>query len=453
MRRIQIFIEHDIVIRHFLHSNTFSELEKHFDVQYVFPIYEKRVKTDIDSLRLKSVVKIPVNAERLGKLRYLAKIQAMHTARRSRLYRFVSENKKVYFDFRTYFNMWVRSLPVIFPLYKSKIISHAGPYPEMGKVVDDFAPHLIIHPSVLEGVFISDLALLTKDKNIPFVVLMNSWDNPSTKAMIIKPPDWLVVWGEQTKQHSVDFLGMKPERVKIFGAAQFEVYRQPPSETRDEFCRSFGVSPDKKLILYAGSSKSVNEMKHLKLLDKAVEKGELKNCHIIFRPHPWRTPAENEPDFYDILWKNVSMDITMKDSYNSPKHQVKGKVNLTSYMDTHNILNAIDMLISNMSTILIEAALHGKPILCMVSDDDINCSAHMKGAMNSLYIKELLEKLEVPRCRNFGDLSSLCSRLLKLASVQSFADTQREKARFFVDQGDEPYPVQLCRFIQEIIPG
>jgi len=451
LKKVQIFIEHDIIIRHFLHSNTFSELEKNFEIQYVFPLQDQRVKTDIDTLGLKSVVKIPVDRNRLAKLRHLAKIKTINTARKNHLYRFVQSQWEIFLKFRVYLRMWIRSLPIIFPLYRKKIIRQVGPYTEMEKAIVNFSPDVIIHPSVLEGLFISDLAFLSDKKKIPFIALMNSWDNPSTKAMIIKPPDWLVVWGEQTKWHSIDFLGMKPEQIKIFGAAQFEVYRQPPSKTREVICQSLDVAPSKKLILYAGSSKSVNEMKHLKFLDESVAKGDLMNCHIIFRPHPWRTPAENEPDFYDVPWKNVSMDPSMTRFYNSPKQTNSSKINLTDYMDTHNLLNAADLLISNMSTIMIEAAIHGKPVLCMVSDKDIKASKHLRGTINSLYFKELLEKLEVPRCSDFNDLSVLCNNLLSQADNKLFAKGQKEKADFFVNMDPKPYSTKLNSLVKNIL--
>jgi len=451
LKKVQIFIEHDIIIRHFLYSRTFSELEKNFEIQYVFPLQDQRVKTDIDTLGLKSVVKIPVDRNRLAKLRHLAKIQTMVMSRKNKSFRFVKKLWRTLTGWKNYSRMYLKSLPGVFSFYKQKILKETGIWHDMERIIDEFSPDVIIHPSVLEGLFISDLSLLTEKKMIPFIALMNSWDNPSTKAMIIKSPDWLVVWGEQTKCHAIDFLGMKPEQIKIFGAAQLEVYRQPPSKTREVICQSLNVDLGKKLILYAGSSKSINEMKHLKFLDESVAKGDLMNCHIIFRPHPWRTPAENEPDFYDVPWKNVSMDPSMTRFYNNPKQANSSKINLTDYMDTHNLLNAADLLISNMSTITIEAAIHGKPVLCMVSDKDIKASTHLRVTINSLYFKELLEKLEVPRCSNFKDLPGLCGQLLKQSSSQSFIASQKQKARFFVDQSDEPYPVQLNKFVREVI--
>ena len=49
----------------------------------------------------------------------------------------------------------------------------------------------MLHPSVLEGLFITDLTTATGKRGIPFLVLMNSYDNPSLKSLVVDPPDQL----------------------------------------------------------------------------------------------------------------------------------------------------------------------------------------------------------------------------------------------------------------------
>lgn len=450
MKKIQIFIDHDIIIRHFLFNDTFKELNKNYNLQFVFPIDDKRIKTDINNFKLSSIKLIPVDRDRLGKLRYLSKVQTINIARKKPAYKFIKKLWKMVFCFKDYYKMWLKSLPIVFNIYKNKIIKEIGNYPELEKVINNFNPDIIIHPSVLDGLFISDLALITHKKNIPFLVLMNSWDNPSNKALVIKPPDYLVVWGEQTKNHAIKFLGMDPENIKIMGAAQFEIYSKKPTKTRKDICNEIGINHNKKLILYAGSSKSINEINHLLALEESINKGFLKNCHVIFRPHPWRAPSEDEPDFFEIKWENVSMDPAMMNYYNSPKKSDEKKINLTDYMDTHNLLSAINLLISNVSTILLEAAMHGKPIICMVSDEDIKKSEFLKVTMISIYFQELLKILEVPRCKNYKELPKLCENMLSISALSDFEKKQKEKSNFFVDQGLEPYSIGLNKLVNEI---
>jgi hypothetical protein len=120
-------------------------------------------------------------------------------------------------------------------------------------------------------------------------------------------------------------------------------------------------------------------------------------------------------------------------------------------MDTHNILSAIDLLISNMSTILLEAVLHGKPVLCMISDKDMEHNNFLNMTVNSLYFKELLEKIDLPRCRDEKRIGNYCMQQLELGEAPDFRRTQCEKARYFVDMGDASYPVKLKNFINDIL--
>lgn len=451
MKKIQIFIEHDIVIRHFLHNHSFQEIENNYDVQYVFADYSKRINMDIDSLGLKSYLKIPADGVRVGSLRQLAKIHSLRVARKNKKYVFVTHIWKKTFGIRTYAWMVLYSLPLIYEIYKKKVIRHAGEYQVLNEVIAAFRPDAILHPSVLDGLFIYDLATISKKLKIPFVALMNSWDNPSTKAQFLALPDRLAVWGEQTKQHAIEFMGMEPDKVVVMGSAQFEVYRRKPSKIKEVICHSIGVEPTKKLILYAGSSKSINEIEHLELLEKAVDDGLLQNCYIIFRPHPWRAPAKNEKDFFDVNWKHVSMDPSMLHFYNTAKSTESSKINLTDYMDTHNILTAIDLLVSNMSTILLEGALHGKPVLCMISRKDMAENDFLNVTVNAIFFQELIERLDIRLLENRDEIAFECRRLIEMAQGKDFADRQQEKTRFFVEMGHKSYSEKLKDLIEQVL--
>ena len=156
----------------------------------------------------------------------------------------------------------------------------------------------MIHPSFLTGYFINDLFLSASKFRIPFIILVNSWDNPSWNAFCTGMPDKLVVWGEQMRRHAIDYLGMPNQKIECFGAPQFEIYKKPPIENRAELADFFNVDPRKKIILYAGVGSSGYETFYLKLLEKAIRNNILRDCHIIYRPHPWRGGlAEKEEDF------------------------------------------------------------------------------------------------------------------------------------------------------------
>ncbi|CAM2057436.1 conserved hypothetical protein [Desulfovibrionales bacterium] len=450
-KRIQIFIDHDIIIRHFILNHTFAPLEALHHVQYVFPDNKKRVTVDLTHLKLQNIRKIAVDWRRLAMLRELAKIRNLRIARQNRQYNSVARLYTALMKPKDFACLNRLSLPGFWQWHKHRVVKMAGPFPELEAIIDAFNPDLLIHPTVLDGYFITDLGRINQERRIPFLALMNSWDNPSTKAGALYPPQYLFVWGEQTRRHAREFLGMDNSHIIISGPAQFEVYRQPPTKDRTAICAEIGIGSYHKLILYAGSSKSVNEIKHLQLMEQSVADGTLAGCHIIFRPHPWRAPAIDEPDFFDIPWQHVSMDPSMQPFYIGPKQTPKKQnlIHLTDYMDTHNILSAIDLLVSNVSTIFIEAAMHGKPLLCLISDKDVADSLHLNFTINTSYFNELLQRLDVPRCHEATTFTSHCRSLLDQAATSSYADMQRSRAHYFAELPPTSYPQRLLQFVEE----
>jgi hypothetical protein len=230
-------------------------------------------------------------------------------------------------------------------------------------------PDIVIHPSVLSGFFINELTQICPALAIPLVLLMNSWDNPSTKSMNTGMPDRLVVWGPQTRDHAIEYMKMPPDRVLEFGAAQFDVYRQPIRESEAELRQMFQVPADRPVFLYAGVSKSVNETAHLVALDEAIAAGRIPPSHIIYRPHPWRGQlVEGEKSFFDVPFGHVTMDPSMAEFYRRIVIEPQRMFELADYRVTARLLRLVCGVISPLSTMLLEAVMHGLPVIMFYSE-------------------------------------------------------------------------------------
>ena len=47
-------------------------------------------------------------------------------------------------------------------------------------------------------------------------MIMNSWDNPISKRAVVSNDYWLLVWGSQTKNHALKYMGMPENKVIEF---------------------------------------------------------------------------------------------------------------------------------------------------------------------------------------------------------------------------------------------
>jgi hypothetical protein len=375
VKRAFVFIDYDMLIRHFILSGIFRELEKQYEVTYVFHTDPKSDKTgihiDINTLQLKRVVHFEIPRSRMGAWDKVHCIKSLHDQRGTKNYAYRRRLMRALRSPRLVMLYEFLSLPYIYPIIRRKLLKDMGAYEPLRKFLSDEKPDIVIHPSILAGYFINELSQICPTLGIPLVVLMNSWDNPSAKSMNAGLPDRLIVWGPQTRQHAIEYMKMPPERVLEFGAAQFDIYREPIAETDDGLRTMFGVPEGRPVVLYAGVSKSVDETSHLLELDQSIATGRIPPVHIVYRPHPWRSQlVPGERNFFDLKFRHVTIDPFMADFYRRITVSRQDGFELADYRITARLLKLVVGVISPLSTMLLEAVMHGLPVIMFYPDGE-----------------------------------------------------------------------------------
>ena len=72
----------------------------------------------------------------------------------------------------------------------------------------------IIHPTVLNGDFVQDLVEIGKYNNIPTFLIMNSWDNCTSRAFTHGNPTKYLVWGDSIKKMASENLNL-PKKISM----------------------------------------------------------------------------------------------------------------------------------------------------------------------------------------------------------------------------------------------
>ena len=449
--RCLIFVEVDVVVRHFIHNATFLDLCEKHEVKFIFP---KEGNKRFDAINPENL-KLSTKYERLDhdENRYNTWKQLFHIHQLR--FKFGKQEQAMR-NFRRKTLKWKAStlytflgLPIIWNIFNyikhNKLLKRVNI--DMLNLFDKFQPDLVIHPCVLEGLFINDLLQITKLKRIPSIVIMNSWDNPSTKSAMIGQPDWLLVWGEQTKKHSVQFCNMPESRVVKFGAPQFEIYNKIPKYSKQDFCKKYGFRKKQFILLYAGSSKGTDEVKQLNLLDGAINKGILKNIKIIYRPHPWGQGGRNGLNIIDMKWKNIVFDKSMIVYLKQLKNGVRSKF-LSDYKDTHDILANVDAVISPLSTILLEAAIHGKPSLCFLPNTDKSLHFEIDSAL--LHFKDIFASKLFLKANGYSELITETVKLIEFSKLKNISKKLKEAADYYVKNFEQPYSKRLNQFVEKL---
>ena len=145
----------------------------------------------------------------------------------------------------------------------------------------------IIHPTVLDGDFVQDLLEIGNFNNIPTFLLMNSWDNCTSRAFTHGNPTKYLVWGDLVKKLASENLNLPKKNIDIIGCAQFDIYKKKPTISRERYRKKIGVKNNEILVCYAGSNIGIDETKHLSIIDKQISLNKLK-VKVLYRPHPWK---------------------------------------------------------------------------------------------------------------------------------------------------------------------
>ena len=192
---------------------------------------------------------------------------------------------------------------------------------------------------------------------ISTAVWIQSWDNLSSKGLMHFVPDRVFVWNETQRGELERYHGIPAEHVSITGAQTFEHWfngARPAS--REEFCRRYGLDPERPIVLYLVSSRGAEPSpatffpRWLAAL-RASDDADLAGASVLVRPHPtavapWLEATLGDPGV-------VVSPSTAADPINSPPYRQRFREEL------HHASAAFAI---NTSA-LIDAAILGTPAL------------------------------------------------------------------------------------------
>jgi hypothetical protein len=453
-----VFYDQDVTVRHFLESGVFEELERAYQVSHVFHIdstsQKKNIHADIDQLKVERKLFVDVPRKRGGLWDILMVASTQRHMRNLPNYKPLMRVLGLTHSRKLMALLSVLALPGIFELFQWLFLRKMGLCATLLNLIETEKPDILIHPSIMMGYLLDDLILVSQKTDVPLLCLMNSWDNPSQKHAGAGTPTKLVVWGQQTRQHAITYFGMHPEDVVVGGAAQLDIYRRPVEFTDDESRAEFGVPSGIPIVLYAGCSKGVLESRHLQMLDEAIERGAIPRSHILYRPHPWRCRLlEGEIDIRQMGLKNVSIDPHMAAYYDRITRENVPGFQLADYGVIARQLHMVSAVISPLSTIMVEAALNGKPVLFLSTDEDYFGLPQITMAMmrELVHFAEFFGASGVHECYSSADLPGKVCQLLQDAGDPEIKKSLKRHGEFFVHLGEESYGRRVLDLANELI--
>ena len=246
------------------------------------------------------------------------------------------------------------------------------PGAEFDALIDKHSPDLIVTGT--PGYNRNDIHLLraAKRKHIPTATVMLSWDNLSSKGYMGGVPDHLLVWSDLMADEAVKYHNYPRERIRWCGAAQFDHY----AGFRDRFDRAawrrqHAIPEGRPLIVYGTINPQIlpHEADILKSIVTAMCSGAFKaKPYLWIRLHPQvmsgYTKGRLQP-FRDLASEDVRVEEpevqSAKLAWDLPREDSE---HLTQ------LIAAADVLATPGSTLMIDAACAGSPVVNVLFDGE-----------------------------------------------------------------------------------
>jgi len=267
--------------------------------------------------------------------------------------------KKAFFGFCVKF---FRKTPEDIQLWLRK--RKLGSLPRLGThYFEKYKPSLVFYATL----YSRNLCLEhgAKQRGIPSVAFVLSWDNPTSKGPFPVHPDRVIVWNNILKKELIEYHGYKENELFVSGVPQFDIYSQREKYlSKNEFFDKWKLDSGKKLVTYTTGTPGTSPFDHevVDLLVKSMNAGEFSQAvQLLIRLHP----KDRESDYEKfrgvpaVTLQSPGRKAKTNDSWNPSQEDMHGLAELMLYSD---------VVINVASTITIDASAFDTPVVNVAYD-------------------------------------------------------------------------------------
>lgn len=484
--RILVFLPTPNEVQRFLFERAFSEVDQHFEMVYALVAldrqkYESIIREIEPHADLRFIEIDPGRMKNWGKLFKAACYQYAHKSRsfairvergytgRQGFQRF-REDRGFFRGKKSSFSRHEASAIVSKPMtgandprrmfdtdlfneFKLQTFDRLGAHQGIAAVLVDVQPVAVIVPTSLLDPFCNEVLWLTEERRLTSFIIQSGWDNLSSKGILFHKPDFVGVWGPQSRKHAVSIQGVEEKETVLLGAPHYEALRYDP-EVRASIRKSYGIEDNRKLILFGGSFRQFDETTALRRIEEEIDRRGW-NVTVLYRPHPYRLDRAEEGDFFETQWKHVIFDEEMRDRYRASKKEagyIKRERPLYSMSYLAGVLAAVDAVISPMSTLLIEAMIMGRPTLA-IAYSDAHHGYGVGSAAEMTHFRPLRKNDALIWCAHGDGFMADVQRLLERIAGEADSGAQTELLSSIVVREPGDYATRVSSFVKDkVVP-
>jgi hypothetical protein len=277
-------------------------------------------------------------------------------------------------------------------IYMNYLVSRLTHSKELEYAIENNEYKYLIYPSTAYEPEWLDLVRLCRKNSTKSFFLVDNWDNLSSKTVALEKPDYISVWGQQSKEHAIKIHEFDSNQIFLMGTPRFDSY----FKLRNSEIKSYFDFP---YILFVGTALNFDEEQILYFINDLIEKNKdsLSGLKVIYRPHPWR---QNHIKIEPSYGKNIITD---------PQSLTGGDDKSIAYQPDLNyypsLLKNAEYIMGGLTSMLIEGLIFYKQFLAFVIDDGTYMTnmknawlyfEHFKGldSIDAITINESFEEIE-----------------------------------------------------------
>ena len=232
---------------------------------------------------------------------------------------------------------------------------------------------------------------------VPSATVMLSWDNLTSKGYMSDQPDYLLVWSDLMRDEAIRYHDFAGTIIEV-GAAQFDVHRRAlDGEDPATFRARHGIPSEAKLIVWGTINQGIYPNQIDALREYAARVRHQQDRYLWVRVHPQSVDGKNAHlvgAYRTINGPNIRVELPPVVSQLLPWDLDAGDLeHLVA------LLRAADVVVTPQSTLTIDAACVGTPVVNVAVDPELRRCLRYTHYTNVLkhggvWVAESMEELE-----------------------------------------------------------
>lgn len=296
----------------------------------------------------------------------------------------------------------------------------------------------ILIPSSAHEPMVPLLIHEARKQKIRTILLVDNWDNLSSKSILWEKPDLLACWGPQSIDHAAKIQKMNPERCIAIGTPRIDSYfeiRHKPIPANFNF----------PYILFLGSSLPYNEAEFLERLDNEISKNPSAffNHKVVYRPHPLRGGWKLVE--VDKL-QNVQIDPDIVDRYRSGDLRWNRSGVMPPLRNYPSLISNSTIIVTGLSSMIFEGSIFWKKCTVLAFDEPRNLTNPKRIFDEYLHFRGIDSLSNLDLAFSQDEAIKSVSKNLKnpIISDKHLVDEQLRK---FIEFDSDGYSTRLSKII------